>query len=215
MVDLQLLPANGGLNASLSQSIQDSRKLTMKLNRREFIQSLLAAAAVSQIPFTAKEAEAAADVFESYAIQDVGNGWYRCSMIVPQGAKHFTFSAHAKAGKSSHLMLGHGKVCCWFDLKTGKIGKTEVVDDYSDPCIAADDGYIWEPQLEEVTNPSRVGDKLHYYTETPRTNHILNSQTLDWGHLAPDGSNTAVRMRRPLDALKKAESRISFKVSMR
>jgi len=117
----------------------------MKMNRREFLQAVMAAAVVANIPFT--EAEAV-EAYESLGIQDLGNGWYRCWISYAEGSKDQTFSTYAKAGESSHMQLSHGRVRAWFDLVTGEVGKVSVSNDYVAPQIKGE-GLIWGCQLEE------------------------------------------------------------------
>jgi len=120
----------------------------MKLNRREFLKAVMAAAVVANVPIT--EAEAI-EAYESLGIDDMGDGWYRCWMSFVDDGKTRTFSTFAKRyGKHGWMQLSHGRVRAYFDLRTGELGEVEIVDDYVDPMIHGSDGTnIFGAQLEE------------------------------------------------------------------
>jgi len=109
----------------------------------------MAAAVVANIPnFT--EAEAV-EAYESFGIQDMGNGWYRCHLTFTEHGEGQMFSTYAKAGDSSHMQLSYGRVRAWFDLETGTIGEVSVSDEYTKPRIEGR-GSVWGTQLEGLGN---------------------------------------------------------------
>lgn len=118
----------------------------MQLNRREFIKAAMAAAVVAHVPFT--EAEAV-EAFEAFGIQDMGNGWFRCSVTCD--AKKQTLSAFMKRKLSRVGVLSHGKVRAYFNLETGEIGKVQILADESEPTIEAEKQVIvYGMQLEST-----------------------------------------------------------------
>jgi hypothetical protein len=128
-----------------------------KMNRRDFLKGAMAAAVVAQIPLSLTEAEEAYEACEaiaSHGIEDMGNGWYRCWM---GSGTDDAFSTFAKAGDSQWMTLSHNKVRAYFDLRTGEIGKVDVVDS-AGPSIGGD-CTLFGVQPEKGSTPSTyVGD---------------------------------------------------------
>lgn len=163
----------------------------MKLNRRQFLQGMGAAAVVASLPpaIAAPTPVPPPPTGVTAGIESVGNGWYRCWM---QFEEKIT-STYAKSTGKPNFWMQSAKAYAHFDLDKGTVekcgesderirgveSKLTITDDFS---ISAEDAHLWGVQQElcptsHLTTyvPTATPTKSGLLSETPRTNRIAHS----------------------------------------